>query len=205
MGGESRRSRRRRRRRRGGGGGGVPAALSPPRLRPPPAASRRRSAPHRSAPHRSGRRPWAAATPRPAARAGEVPQGLLKMYGDRISERSCMLMCSISFGVTEQKNLYQMMTKGGTTVVCMLVCHQMRLPWFPVRRKLHRKKEINTARSKQLEQSSAKTICQCFSESCLSAEDFCIYIAFQRAKQIRAPKNLNCCKFQLRVKLKVQH
>nr|XP_047908703.1 overexpressed in colon carcinoma 1 protein isoform X3 [Anser cygnoides] len=105
----------------------------------------------------------------------------------------------------EQKNLYQMMTKGGTTVVCMLVCHQMRLPWFPVRRKLHRKKEINTARSKQLEQSSAKTICQCFSESCLSAEDFCIYIAFQRAKQIRAPKNLNCCKFQLRVKLKVQH
>nr|XP_047908628.1 overexpressed in colon carcinoma 1 protein isoform X2 [Anser cygnoides] len=125
--------------------------------------------------------------------------------GDRISERSCMLMCSISFGVTEQKNLYQMMTKGGTTVVCMLVCHQMRLPWFPVRRKLHRKKEINTARSKQLEQSSAKTICQCFSESCLSAEDFCIYIAFQRAKQIRAPKNLNCCKFQLRVKLKVQH
>nr|XP_047908768.1 overexpressed in colon carcinoma 1 protein isoform X4 [Anser cygnoides]XP_047908821.1 overexpressed in colon carcinoma 1 protein isoform X4 [Anser cygnoides] len=39
----------------------------------------------------------------------------------------------------EQKNLYQMMTKGGTTVVCMLVCHQMRLPWFPVRRKLHRK------------------------------------------------------------------
>lgn len=33
--------------------------------------------------------------------------------GDRISERSCMLMCSISFGVTEQKNLYQMMTKGG--------------------------------------------------------------------------------------------
>ncbi|XP_035418245.1 overexpressed in colon carcinoma 1 protein isoform X2 [Cygnus atratus] len=105
----------------------------------------------------------------------------------------------------EQKNLYQMMTKGGTTVVCMLVCHQMRLPWYLVRRKLHQKKEINTARSKQLEQSSAKTICQCFSESCLSAEDFYIYIAFQRAKQIRAPKNLNCCKFQLRVKLKVQH
>ncbi|XP_046764608.1 overexpressed in colon carcinoma 1 protein homolog isoform X1 [Gallus gallus] len=114
---------------------------------------------------------------------GKVPQGLLKM---------------------QRKNLYQMMTKGGTMAVCMLVCHRMRLPWFPVRRKLHQKKEINTSRSKQPEQFSAKTSCQYFRESCLSAEDFYIYVAFQRARQIRAPKNLNCCKFQLRVKLKVQ-
>ncbi|XP_074907196.1 overexpressed in colon carcinoma 1 protein isoform X2 [Buteo buteo] len=27
----------------------------------------------------------------------------------------------------------------GTMVACMLACHRMRLPWFPVRRKLHRK------------------------------------------------------------------
>ncbi|KAK4831457.1 hypothetical protein QYF61_017685, partial [Mycteria americana] len=72
-----------------------------------------------------------------------------------------------------------------TMVVCTLACRQTRLPWFPVRRKLHRK-------------SSTKTTCQCFRESCLSAEDFYIYVAFRRAREIRAPKHLNCCKFQLR-------
>ncbi|CAM9961445.1 unnamed protein product [Bubo scandiacus] len=46
--------------------------------------------------------------------------------------------------------------------------------------------------------SATKTSCQCFRESCLCAEDFYIYVAFRRAREIRAPKNLNCCKFQLR-------
>lgn len=54
------------------------------------------------------------------------------------------------------------------------------------------------------EQSSTKTSCQCFRETCLCGEDFYIYVAFRRAREIRAPKNLNCCKFQLRVKLEVQ-
>ncbi|KAM9026409.1 overexpressed in colon carcinoma 1 protein isoform 1-T1 [Ara ararauna] len=103
----------------------------------------------------------------------------------------------------EQKNLYQMMTKGGTTVACMLACHRMQLPWFPVRRKLHQKKEINTSRCRQRE-SSTKTSCQFFRESCLCGEDFCIYVAFWRARETTAPKNPNSCKFQLWVKLKVQ-
>ncbi|XP_040452682.1 overexpressed in colon carcinoma 1 protein isoform X1 [Falco naumanni] len=36
--------------------------------------------------------------------------------------------------------------------------------------------------------SSTKTSHQCFTESCLCAEDFYIYIAFRRAREIRAPK-----------------
>ncbi|KAF2982126.1 hypothetical protein EK904_012894, partial [Melospiza melodia maxima] len=43
---------------------------------------------------------------------------------------------------------------------------------------------------------SIKSSCQCFGESCLCAEDFDIYTAFQRAGEIRAPKNPNCSKFQ---------
>lgn len=54
------------------------------------------------------------------------------------------------------------------------------------------------------EQPSTKTSCQCFRESCLCGEDFYIYVAFWRARETTAPKNLNSCKFQLRVKLKVQ-
>ncbi|XP_014112307.1 PREDICTED: uncharacterized protein LOC102107618 [Pseudopodoces humilis] len=104
--------------------------------------------------------------------------------GHGAPERNNLLTCFVSFDVAEQKNPYQMMTKGGTMVGCMWACRRTRLPWLPVRRKLHPK--------------STKTSCQCFGESCLCAEDFDIYTAFWRAREIRAPKNPNCCKFQLR-------
>ncbi|KAK2524967.1 hypothetical protein Q9966_011471 [Columba livia] len=76
MGVERRRRRKRRRKE------GSPRLYLPPgsaRCRLPPVAAPHRSAPHGRAQRRAGQRPWAAGTPRPAAREGEVPQGLLKM------------------------------------------------------------------------------------------------------------------------------
>ncbi|RLW00154.1 hypothetical protein DV515_00009179 [Chloebia gouldiae] len=124
------------------------------------------------------------------AKGGLKPSCEKARDGHGAPERNNLLTRFVSFDVAEQKNPYQMMTKGGTMAGCTWACRRTRLPWLPVRRKLHPK--------------STKTSYQCFGESCLCAEDFDTYTAFRSAREIRAPKNPNCCKFQLRVKLKVE-